>query len=126
MIPPLSNTSYAAGRGSDRSLLGSAPDMKYPKTLDEWRYQFDRLTALPKPLKPSQAALLERATIMVEHDGNPPVPETYWTPEQTNTLCDIIADGGSFGAVGRAIGKRTPAVQSRWAKVVRSLGWQAA
>ena len=48
-----------------------------------------------------------------------------WSQTQTDLLCDIIADGGSFGAAAKAIGKKKGAVHSKWKKIERAMGAQA-
>ena len=52
--------------------------------------------------------------------------EPNWSEEQTNAFCDVIADGGSFSAAAAAAGKSKAAGSSKWRKIIRSLGEQAA
>lgn len=49
-----------------------------------------------------------------------------WTIEQTNMLCEFMAEGLTFAYAAKRIGKSRSAIQSRWRKVLRSMGWQSA
>jgi DNA-binding NarL/FixJ family response regulator len=49
-----------------------------------------------------------------------------WTERETEILCETIADGLSFGEAAKRVNKSRPAIQSKWRKIVRALGPQAA
>lgn len=49
-----------------------------------------------------------------------------WPQRDTDILCDMIADGYPFSAVATRLGKTKGAVTSRWLKIVRAMGVQAA
>lgn len=48
-----------------------------------------------------------------------------WTPDQTDRLCDVIADGGSFADAARVLGVSKNAALSRFERVKKALGPQA-
>lgn len=48
-----------------------------------------------------------------------------WPKADTERLCDIIADGGSFQSAADQLGKTKGAIASRWQKIVRAMGAQA-
>lgn len=49
-----------------------------------------------------------------------------WPASDIAALCDLIADGSSFGAAAKALGKTKNSITSRWHKIVRLMGAQAA
>lgn len=48
-----------------------------------------------------------------------------WTQAEIDTLNDMMADGKGYGEIAKALNRTKWAVRSRWAKVVRAMGWQA-
>lgn len=48
-----------------------------------------------------------------------------WPQSDTDRLCDMIADGLSFGSAGAAIGKTPGACKSRFYRLARKFGRQA-
>lgn len=49
-----------------------------------------------------------------------------WTDAESDILCDHIADGGGFGTAGKMLGRTKNSCVSRFHKIARSLGSQAA
>lgn len=51
--------------------------------------------------------------------------ERPWTDDETDLLADMMAEGMGYGAIADEMGRTKWSVRSRWAKVVKSMGWQA-
>lgn len=47
-----------------------------------------------------------------------------WPADQDYQLCDLIADGLSFGQAARAIGRSTASCKSRFQRIARKFGKQ--
>lgn len=99
--------------------------MKNPKTVDDWRIEFNRLDAISRKqeLTDRQSERLQRCIRMIDHNLNPPSPNPEWPESDVNTMADIIADGKTFAVVAETLGRSRSACIGRWRKVVRSLGW---
>lgn len=48
-----------------------------------------------------------------------------WTDEETNMLCDLVADGVSISAAARRIGRSKNAAVGKFGRIRQSFGWQA-
>lgn len=48
-----------------------------------------------------------------------------WPADQDSQLCDLIADGLSFGQAARAIGRTTASCKSRFRRIASKFGMQA-
>lgn len=48
-----------------------------------------------------------------------------WSPDETETLAEMMAEGGNYVTIAAALGRTKWSVRSRWAKLVRSMGDQA-
>lgn len=48
-----------------------------------------------------------------------------WTPDEDARLCELIADGLSFGQAAFGIGRSTASCKSRFSRIARKFGRQA-
>lgn len=54
------------------------------------------------------------------------VVQKAWTDDETDRLADMIADGWTFGAAGRSLGRTRNSCIGRWhTAIVKRLGAQA-
>jgi DNA-binding NarL/FixJ family response regulator len=47
-------------------------------------------------------------------------------PYQTDLLADMMAEGKGYGEIADELGRTKWSVRSRWNKIIRAMGWQAA
>lgn len=49
-----------------------------------------------------------------------------WTDDETDLLADMMAEGKGYGEIADELGRTKWSVRSRWNKIIRAMGWQAA
>lgn len=101
---------------------------RYPKTIDDWKVEFQRLDAISKrqELSEYQSLRLAAAIRMIDNEGKPPRPDNEWPEEDVAKLCDVIADGGSFADAAKVLGRGRVSCIARFRRLANRLGWQAA
>ena len=94
-----------------------------------WQKTFERLDGISRTraLTDNESAMLEHAMRQCDYaDAAHAKQKTRWTETETNALCDIIADGGTFKAASHELGRSKNSCISRFHHVSREIGWQAA